>query len=148
MHEQQARALFLQGYNCAQSVFAAFCDVTGLSFEQALALSSSFGAGMGRLREVCGALSAAFLVAGARYGYTDPTDDPAKRDHYALIQQLAAAFEQNSGSIFCYELLGLPRGAQEPTPQQRDAQYYAERPCLELVAQAARMLDELLESKQ
>lgn len=72
MHEQQAKALFLEGYHCAQSVFAAFCDVTGLSFEQAVALSSSFGAGMGRLREVCGALSAAFLVAGACYGNTNP----------------------------------------------------------------------------
>lgn len=65
-----------------------------------------------------------------------------------MIQALAGTFLRQNGSIFCYELLGLPRGAQEPTPQQRDTQYYAERPCLELVAGAAHMLDELLQSKK
>ncbi|MEN6490015.1 MAG: C-GCAxxG-C-C family protein, partial [Smithella sp.] len=63
-HSQRAMELFRRGYNCAQSVFAAFCEDMGIDFETALKLSSSFGAGMGRLREVCGAVSGMFAVVG------------------------------------------------------------------------------------
>ena len=88
-HSEKAKELFLQGYNCSQSVFAAFCDVTGIDFNTALMISSSFGGGMGRMREVCGAVSGMFMVAGALYGYDSPKDNKIKSEHYARIQKLA-----------------------------------------------------------
>jgi C_GCAxxG_C_C family probable redox protein len=146
-HTDTAGALFDQGYNCAQSVFAAFCDETGLDMDTALRLSSSFGGGMGRLREVCGAAAAMFMVAGIKFGYTSPVDKEAKAEHYRLIQSLANEFKAKNGSFICQELLGLPEGADEPTPAARTQGYYDTRPCGGLVECAAEMIDELLRKK-
>ena len=107
MRRERAMALFEEGYNCAQSVFLAFSDLHGMDTHMAAALSSSFGGGMGRLREVCGAVSGMFLVAGILYGYDDPGAREEKAAHYARIQELAKAFEEKNGSIVCRELLGL-----------------------------------------
>ncbi len=146
-HSDVARELFEQGYNCAQSVFAAFCDETGLDMETALRLSSSFGGGMGRLREVCGAASAMFMVAGLRCGYSCPVDKEAKAAHYRLIQSLGKAFREKNGSLICRDLLGLPEGADDPVPADRTKGYYEVRPCGGLVACAAEMIDELLRQR-
>lgn len=105
--QEQAMNLFKEGYNCAQTVFAAFHKEMDMDFETALKLSSSFGGGMGRLREVCGAVSGMFAVAGMKYGYTDPNDNKAKAEHYKLIQELAVQFKTENHSIICRELLGL-----------------------------------------
>ena len=88
-HSDYAKELFKRGYNCSQSVLVAFCDETGLDIEDALKISSSFGGGMGRLREVCGAVSGMFMVVGMKYGYTDPTDKQKKSEHYNIIQSLS-----------------------------------------------------------
>jgi len=106
-HSQRAKELFLQGHNCSQAVIAAFCEELDLDFETALKLSSSFGAGMGRLREVCGAVSGMFMIAGMKYGYTDPKDNKAKAEHYKLVQELAEQFKKSNGSIVCRELLSM-----------------------------------------
>ena len=84
-HAGKAMELFLDGYNCAQSVFTAFCDLHGMEEKEALRLSSSFGGGMGRMREVCGALSGIFMAAGLLYGYDSPDDKDAKTEHYRRI---------------------------------------------------------------
>lgn len=147
-HAQMAKELFEQGYGCAQSVFAAFCDVTQMDRDAALRLSSSFGGGMGRLREVCGAVTGMFMVAGILYGYSDSTDDEAKAAHYALIQSLAHAFQEKHGSYICRVLLGLPGGESGPIPSKRTEEYYAARPCGELVYSAAELLDELISQRQ
>ena len=147
-HAQTARELFEQGYGCAQSVFAAFCDVTHMDRNAALRLTSSFGGGMGRLREVCGAVTGMFMVAGLLYGYTDSEDDDLKAAHYALIQSLAHAFRDQHGSYICRELLGLPEGDSSPTPSKRTMEYYAARPCGELVYSAAELLDELIAQRR
>ncbi len=144
-HEIKARELFKEGYNCAQAVFLAFYDVTGLDEKYAAALSSSFGGGMGRLREVCGAVSGAFMVLGLLYGYTDPKDHAAKKEHYALIQDIAAKFKTENGSIICRELLGLSAGADSPVPELRTQEYYKKRPCEDYVGIAARIVDEYIE---
>ena len=141
---RRARELFTQGHNCAQSVFASFCEETGMDFETALRLSSSFGGGMGRLREVCGALTAVFAVAGLRFGCSDPGDGAGKAAHYALIQGLAERFKAEHGSIICRELLALPPGPDSPAPAPRTAEYYEARPCGDFVAFAAAMLEDLL----
>lgn len=143
-HSDKARELFNKGYNCSQAVFAAFCDETGLDTDTALKIASSFGGGMGRLREVCGAVTGMFMVAGKMYGYADPADNKAKTEHYRLIQYLANKFEKENGSIVCRELLGLSVKKDNPVPEERNEQFYKKRPCGELVEEAARILDEYI----
>ncbi len=139
-HAERAVELFMQGYNCSQSVFAAYCDLTGLDFTLSVKLSSSMGGGVGRLREICGALSGALLVAGCLYGYTDISTNNPKSKHYALVQQLANSFKEKSGAIACRDILGL-KGASQPYSPPRDADFYAKRPCAKMVHLAASVLD-------
>ena len=108
--------------------------------DAAARLSSSFGGGMGRLREVCGAVSGILMAAGVLYGYTSPCDDEAKAAHYALVQKLAEEFRRENGSIICRELLGRD-GAEVPVPEKRTAAYYAQRPCARFVGSAAAILE-------
>lgn len=138
--KDRAVELFKQGYNCSQSVFAAFCEECGMDFQTALKISSSFGGGMGRLREVCGAVTGMFMVAGMKYGYTDPKDRLSKADHYKRIQQLAEEFKEKNGSIVCRELLGLSTQSESHIPEARTDEYYKKRPCAELVGDAAEII--------
>ncbi len=142
----EAKRLFIQEkYNCAQAVACAFCQELGLEREKARALAASFGGGMGRMREVCGAVSGALLVLGAVYGAYDPADRGAKAAHYEKVQRFARRFSKKNGSIICRELLGLRSGQRdEPMPGERTAAYYAGRPCAELVACAAELLEQML----
>lgn len=141
---EQAKAMFEQGYNCAQSVFGAFARELGLEPETALLLASPFGGGMGRLREVCGAVSGMLMVAGLTRGYSAP-DDNEKQRVYALTQELAGRFREKNGSILCRELLGLEGQDTNPVPSARTSDYYQRRPCGELIAYAAELAEELLE---
>lgn len=141
-HSVLAAELFLKGYNCAQAVAVAFSDVTGLDEALSARLSSSFGGGLGRLREVCGAVSGMAMVAGVLYGYDDAQDSAGKKAHYALVQQLAGEFRQQLGSIICRELLNNPPS--DPTPSPRTAEYYAQRPCARFVMTAAQILDDYI----
>ncbi len=142
-HSVLAGEAFRDGCNCAQAVTVAFCDVTGLSRPMAARLSSSFGGGMGRMREVCGALSGMLLVAGLLYGYDDPGEgDCNKRAHYALVQELAGQFRAEMGSIICREILKNPSADPNPTP--RTEEFYKTRPCARIVMTAARILDDYM----
>ncbi len=145
-HAERAKALFLEGYNCAQAVFCAFTDVTGLNLSDSARLSSSFGGGLGRLREVCGAVSAAAMVLGIAKGYDKPGEPELKKRHYELIREFAARFKEESGSIICRELLSAAGLSAEEggAPEARTPEYYAKRPCPGLVYRAARILDEML----
>ncbi len=147
-HEEKAKQLFLEGYNCAQAVFCAFSDELGVDQETALRLSSSFGGGMGRLREVCGAVSGMFMAAGVKYGYSDPKARDEKADHYARIQELANDFKEQNGSIVCRELLGLQQKQDNPVPAERTEEYYHKRPCVELVGDAARMFEAYIMNRE
>lgn len=145
--KEKAMELFEGGYNCSQAVVLAFADLLGVD-EKALArLTSSFGGGMGRLREVCGAVSGMFMVAGLLYGYDGAETGTKKAEHYARIQHLAERFSQDTGSIVCRELLGLDRKKDSPTPDKRTEEYYKKRPCRELVGLAAEILEEMIEEK-
>lgn len=141
-HGIYAAELFLKGYNCAQAVAAAFCEEIGLSREQAAKMVSGFGGGMGRLREVCGAVSGMVFVASCLYGYDTSDDDEAKKAHYALVQQLAGQFCEQAGSIVCRELLKNPPSDPKPTP--RTEEFYKKRPCARLVVLAAEILDKYI----
>jgi C_GCAxxG_C_C family probable redox protein len=140
---QKATALFYQGYNCAQSVAAAFAPELGLTEQEVLRMVSGFGAGFGRMREVCGTFSGMTFVIGSLYGSDDPNK---KTELYTVIQQLAEEFKARSGgSIVCRELLGLSRPEGSPVASQRTADYYKKRPCPELVAMAAELTEAYLQ---
>ena len=143
-HGEKAEKLFYEGYNCAQAVLLAFEDVTGLDKKTAAMLASSFGGGLGRMREVCGAVSGAAMVLGLVKGYSDPTDREAKKAHYRLIQEFCARFMEKNGSIVCRELLSGVKTNENGIPEKRTEEYYQKRPCPELVKQAAEIADEML----
>ena len=141
-HGTKAAELFLNGYNCAQSVAVAFCDVTGLDEKFAARMVSSFGGGMGRIREVCGAVSGMFFVLGLLYGYDTPGDDVSKKRLYTDVQALAAKFREQCGSIVCREILKNP--PTDPNPSPRTAEYYKVRPCARMVLVAGQLMDEFI----
>ena len=140
--QERAAKYFLEGYNCAQAVIMAFADVLELDPKFCAKISSSFGGGMGRMREVCGAVSGMLMVAGLVYGYDTPGDDVSKKEHYHLVQHLAGKFREEAGSIVCREILKNPPSTPDPSP--RTAEYYATRPCARMVMTAARILDEYI----
>ncbi len=168
---KRAQAYFEEGYNCCQSVFLAFGERYGFDREMSARLSASFGGGVGRLREVCGTVSAMALVSGLECGATEGADQAGKAANYEQMQRLAARFQEESGSLICRELLGLTgpteksnlqrdQEGQHPQdlsaiqggmgrfqPQARTKEYYASRPCKELVGLAAEILEQWLEER-
>jgi C_GCAxxG_C_C family probable redox protein len=145
--EQRAGELFKAGYNCCQAVAMTYADVLGLPEDEVARLTSGFGGGMGRMREVCGTVSAMTMVAGAMIPANDVTDKAAKTANYALVQDMAAEFKQMNGSIICRELLGLSKPEGTPVPSDRTQEYYKKRPCGELCSLAAGIIARKLESQ-
>jgi len=143
-HVENASRLFEEGYNCAQAVLCAFGDVTGMDIESSARLASSFGGGLGRMREVCGAVSGAAMVLGIARGYSDPRDPEAKKAHYALIQEFCRRFKAEFGSIICRELLDGVETTPGGVPEARTPAYYDRRPCPSFVRGAAKIVDEML----
>lgn len=143
---EKAVSLFKEGFNCSQSVVAAFADKYGFTQEQALRMSASFGGGIGRMRETCGAACGMFLLAGLETGAIEGADREGKAANYALVQELAEEFKKRNGSLKCADLLGLSK--KDPivsVPEQRTNQYYSKRPCVKMVEEAARIWCEYLE---
>ena len=137
---ERAKTLFRQGFNCSQSVFAACADLYGIKDETlALRLSASFGGGIGRMRQTCGAACGMFMLAGLENGSAIEGDAEGKKQNYALVQELASKFKSENGSLICSELLGIAPKPQEPTPEARTEAYYQKRPCVEMVATAVRI---------
>ena len=146
-HREKAEQLFNSGCNCAPAVFAAFEDVTGVPAETALKLSSSFGGGMGKLREVCGACSGAFMVAGMLWGGYDVNDNKKKTEHYATVRRIAEEFKSIHSTYNCGELMNGIANAKGSDPVERTPEYYAVRPCCRFVGDAAEILDKIIEEK-
>ena len=140
----EAERLFRQGYNCSQSVFAAFSDIVGMSTEQAAKVASPFGAGFGKMREVCGAVSGMTMLAGYLLGYTDPSDQTGKKALYAKVQAICHAFEETEGSLICRELLGLKKGEDLDEPAVRTEEYYNSRPCVRACRRAAQIVEQCI----
>lgn len=143
-HEELALKYFNEGYNCAQSVFAAFHEEMGLDEKTAFKVSSAFGGGMGRLREVCGAVSGVFMVISYLYGYDDAKDAEAKKLLYSRVQALAEEFKKDYGTIICRELLESPF-AKEAAPVPGSGHAGA---CFAFVQSAAKILSEYIEKEQ
>lgn len=143
----RAVELFKSGFNCSQSVVAAFADLYGFREDQALKMAASFGAGIGRMRLTCGAACGMFLLAGLDCGATEGSDRQGKSKNYAVVQKLARKFEQETGSLTCSELLGLKKTEGSTEAEERTPEYYKKRPCPKMIETAARIFASYLEEK-
>ncbi len=143
-HRKRAKELFLEGYNCSQSVFGAFCEEMYMDLKTAVKFASSFGGGMGRMREVCGTVSGMLMVAAVLFGYDDPKDKKVKTEHYKRVQELAGEFRKANGSIVCRVLLGIEGKDSNYVPSDRTEEYYKKRPCLELVQLSAGIMEDYI----
>lgn len=140
----KAVSLFKSGYNCSQSVFVAFADLYDLPEELAVKMSASFGGGIGRMRMTCGAACGMFMLAGFEKCAKEGADREGKAANYALVQSLADEFKKRTGSLICAQLLGLKKPEESSQPEARTEQYYAKRPCVKMVEEAARIWCEYL----
>ncbi len=140
---EKAKELFKQGYNCSQAVLGVFCEELGLDFDTAMKIASSFGGGMGRMREVCGTVSGMFMAAGLAFASSSDSASE-KGEHYKRIQELAKRFKDKNGSIICRELLQGIESSNAPTPSERTETYYKKRPCVELVGDSVEIFEEFL----
>ena len=142
--KEKAVELFKNGYGCAQAVLGAYSDLFGLDTNTALKIACSFGAGMGRMREVCGAVSGMFMVAGLYNGMTD-ADPEAKKANYDLVVRMADEFKKRNNTIICRELLGLDKtDVVDTNPEKRTETYYKVRPCVSKVEECADIIEELI----
>ncbi len=141
---EYALSLFKSGYNCAQSVFAAYADLLGMDIETALKMSSAMGGGVGRMREVCGTVSAMAMLAGLKEGNANPEDEEAKEHIYALVRRMSALFKEQQGTIICRELLGIEGMEESAKPSVRTPEFYASRPCGRIIACAAEIIEDVL----
>ena len=143
---ESAKENFMSGLNCSQAVAAAFAEEMNMPKSLVEKLTVGFGGGMGRMREVCGAVTGMLMVVGILYGYDDAKDYEGKKDTYALVQELANQFKAETGSIICRELLGLDGKDNSPVPSKRTEEYYKKRTCEDKVGLAAKILDEYIQS--
>lgn len=145
-HAQIAHENFKKGYNCAQAVACAFSEELNMDENTVARMVSSFGGGMGKLREVCGAVSGALFVLGTLKGYSSPTADAEKAAHYKRVQEFAACFKAEHETIICRELLKNLALKKEHThePEARTDDYYRVRPCVYFVETAAKIVAEML----
>lgn len=143
----RAEELFRMGYNCCQSVFGSFNDITGLEIDEAMKIASPFGAGFGKLREVCGAVTGMCMVAGYVKGYNDPKSMDEKKRVYKLIQDMCSDFKKQQGSYICKDLLNLKEGEDLPEPAVRDENYYKSRPCVGACRTAVEIVEKHLLDK-
>lgn len=139
-----AVSLFESGYNCAQSVFAAYAELFGMDFSTALKMSGAMGGGIGRMREVCGAVSSMALLAGLKEGNDDPENEAAKEHIYALVRDMSTQFKEKQGTIICRELLGIEGMEESAKPSVRTPEFYASRPCGKIIACAAQIIEDVL----
>lgn len=141
---EEAVRTFESGYNCCQAVFVTYADLFGMDRHTALKLSSPLGGGVGRMREVCGAVSAMSLLAGLKYGNTDPDNQEAKTYIYQIVQEMSNRFRQDMDSIVCRELLKDVPVSDGAAPQKRDKAFYEARPCSRIIALAAKIVEDTL----
>jgi C_GCAxxG_C_C family probable redox protein len=134
---------FTKGYNCAQAVFSTYAPLLDIKKEEALRIATGFGGGMGRLQEVCGAVTGALMLIGCKYGMVDPGDSATKEKAYALVQEFSERFKKLHGSISCRELLGcdLNTAAGKQQVKEQDLHNKICRPC---VRDAGKIIEEII----
>ena len=137
-YSERAVELFTSGKNCSQAVFAAFATDLGLSEEMALNISVGLGGGVGRMREVCGAVSGSAMVVGLKY------PELSKAEVYEKVRAIAEEFKKTNHSVVCKDLLGLTKPEISSVPEERTAEYYKKRPCVQIVEDAAKATEKIL----
>lgn len=137
-YSDRAVELFMEGKNCSQAVFVAFATDLGLSKETALAVSVGLGGGVGRMREVCGAVSGSAMLVGLKFPDLD------KAEVYEKVRMIIDEFKKTNHSIVCKELLGLSKPEDSNVPQARTQEYYQKRPCVKIVEDAALAVEKIL----
>ncbi len=137
-YSERAVELFMEGKNCSQAVFVAFATDFGLSEEMALSISVGLGGGVGRMREVCGAVSGSAMVVGLKYPELD------KAGVYEKVRAIADEFKKTNPSIVCKDLLELQEAEKSATPETRTPEYYKKRPCVKIVEDAALATEKIL----
>ena len=143
--KEKARDYFLQGFNCSQSVFCAFADRFGIDEETAKKVAAGLGGGVGRMREVCGAVSASAMVLGSFCAATEGSDEDSKKKNYELVREFSDRFMERHSSVVCRDLLKMDVKMESTAkPDDRTAEYYRKRPCLKVVEDAAEILEEML----
>ncbi len=141
-YTERAEYLFRSGYNCSQAVFCAFACDFGLTEPQAARVSIGLGGGIGRMREICGAVSgAAMLVGLAR-----PDFDKAKV--YETVREITEEFKKSHSSIICKDLLGIKEVDFNEKPEPRTPEFYLKRPCLKIICDAVSATEKILFSKE
>lgn len=141
-YTERAKELFMSGYNCSQSVFCAFAEELGISEEKAARISIGLGGGVGRMREVCGAITGAAMVVGLAMPNAD------KAEVYETVRKIADEFRKVNPSIVCKELLGLSQIVKDEKPEARTEEYYKKRPCVQIVCDAAAATEKILYNKE
>ena len=145
---ERAKEKFLQGYACSQAVALAFCDVMGMHEDTVSKMMLPFGGGLGRLRLTCGAVSGMVAVVGMVFADAENSSENKKKV-YAIVQELCAKFQAETGSLICSELLS---GMKVPVEvggvaEARTAEYYRKRSCADMVALAAQIVEEYLQEQ-
>lgn len=137
-YSDRAVELFLSGKNCSQSVFVAFAPDLGLDEETALRVSIGLGGGVGRMREVCGALCGSAMAVGLRYPELD------RAGVYKIVREIADELKRTNNSIICKELLGIKKAEESSVPEARTPEFYKKRPCLKIIETTAATTEKIL----
>lgn len=103
---EEALELHSKGYNCAQAVACAYCDLVGMDKETAFKASEAFGAGMGGMQATCGAVSGAIMIAGLKNS-SGTIDNPTKGSTYKVSKNIIETFKDKNNSVVCKDLKGL-----------------------------------------
>ena len=138
---ETAVSRFAQGFNCSQAVLSAYAGQFGLDEETAAEIASGFGGGMGRMPDTCGAVTAAFMVLGLRYGQNSP-DREAKETIYARIKDFAERFQARNGSLACRDLLDCDISTAKGLQQARKMELFTNS-CPKFVRDACEILEEM-----
>lgn len=141
---EKAKELFMNGYNCAQSVVGAYCEMLGMDFDTAMRAAEGFGGGMGRMRLTCGAVSGMALLAGLKYSKAEASDTETRTVIYETVRKMSEEFKVKNSSLICADLLGLAEKEKSAKPEERTKQYYSKRPCAGCVADCAEIVEKYL----
>jgi C_GCAxxG_C_C family probable redox protein len=139
-----AEKRFIEGFSCSQSVFSAFAEAEGIDLETALRIASSFGAGMARMGDTCGAVTGGMMVLGLKFGRTVADDDEAKEKNYRLVHEFVEKFNDKFENSMCRNLLGFEPGAPDASRRfKEDAEL--EKRCAGFVREASEIIEDILD---
>ena len=143
---EKALEIFKAEHNCSQTIVLTFSDMIDMDAVLLARMAQPLGGGVGRLRNICGAVSGMAMVLGALYGREPDPDQEGKKLVYSYVQECAAEFEKIYGTVICKDLLEIVEVKKDPVPQKRDEEYYATRPCARIVEDAAEILERFIET--